>query len=132
MAGLYTAQKLAGGNAEFSFKPDRSCYNTGAEEQKLQVLLLVALLRQVFQMWAQSSQEYSVVEEIQVLTLSAFAQLELAQRSLCHLVQGLIQVSSPYSEACGSQCCSLRSAERFHPQFLLSWAQAKAQLFFSF
>lgn len=62
--------------------------------------------------------EYFLVEEIQVLTLSASEWLELAPRSLCHLARGLPRVSIPYSEAFGSRCCSLGLAGRFHLRFL--------------
>lgn len=83
-------------------------------------------------MRGQGWQECFLVEEIQVLTLLASEQLELALRSLCHLAQGLPQGSIPYSEAFGSRCCSLGLAGHFHLQFLLQWVQAMGQLFFSF
>lgn len=83
-------------------------------------------------MWGQGWWGSFLVEEIQVLTLSASERLELAPRSLCHLARGLTRVSIPYSEACGSRCCSLGSAGRSHPQFLLQWVQATGQLSFSF
>lgn len=120
VAGLYAAWKLAEGNADASFKTESSVIASEqwAREQKLQVLFFAFLLRQAFPTWGQSWWECFLVEGIQVLTLSASARLELAQRSLCHLSRGPTRVSSPYSEACGSRCCSLGSAGHFHPQFL--------------
>lgn len=59
-----------------------------------------------------------LVEEIQVLILLASAGLESAQRSPCHLVRDLTQVSSPYSEAFDFQCCFLGLAGRFLLQIL--------------
>lgn len=76
------------------------------------------LLRWIFLNWEWQSQGCFLEEGIRDLILLASAELELAQRSPCHLVQGLTQVSSPYSGAFGFQCCFLGLAERFPLQIL--------------
>lgn len=90
-------------------------------------LFFAFLLRWTSLNWEWQLRGCFLVEEIRDLILLASAWLELAQRSPCHLVQGLTQVSSPYSGAFGFQCCFLGLAGHFPLQILKLQNDKKTQ-----